>query len=350
MFILINLLILYASPIVSVIYIAFYLEYFYFLNYCIKIYTNWNRYYRISLECVDFSELNIFEVWFEYCRAVAFSRLYFLLLRKRSKFHNLLFSLIILILGIPFKIIRFFYILLSKNKGFRDGLIEMYLDIYYLNRDSKIEILNGKIYMNGFSIKSLLNASSLRNDSVGNKYLYVKTIKGYCEKWSIIDRMRYKPIEFNLAQITLKEGIKIRIPHYTKQIGDFSIHCTSKVPILENSQMSTNAMPSGIKNESENPGSILSFGIKGYKKVGKGIFIPELELMSAIHEIDDVPFEKCPYVNEKDIELREILLKYNDWDSILDRKLLIDIRGGCYNNILINMSDDDLWSVLGDDE
>jgi hypothetical protein len=48
--------------------------------------------------------------------------------------------------------------------------------------------------------------------------------------------------------------------------------------------------------------------------------------------------------------LREILLKYNDWDSILDRKLLIDIRGGCYNNILINMSDDDLWSVLGDDE
>jgi hypothetical protein len=113
---------------------------------------------------------------------VAFSRLYFLLLRKRSKFHNLLFSLIILILGIPFKIIRFFYILLSKNKGFRDGLIEMYLDIYYLNRDSKIEILNGKIYMNGFSIKSLLNASSLRNDSVGNKYLYVKTIKGYCEK------------------------------------------------------------------------------------------------------------------------------------------------------------------------
>ena len=349
MFILINLLILYANPIVSIIYIAFYLEYFYFLNYCIKIYTNWNRYYRISLECVDFSELNIFEVWFEYCRAVAFSRLYFLLLKKRSRFHNLLFSLIILILGIPFKIIKFFYVLLSKNKGFRDGLIEMYLDIYYLNRDSKIEILNGKIYMNGFSIKSLLNASSLRNDSVGNKYLYVKTIKGYCEKWSIIDRMRYKPIEFNLAQITLKEDIKIRVPHYTKQIGDFSIHCTSKVPILESSQMSTNAMPSGTKNESENPGSILSFGIKGYKKVGKGIFIPELELMSAIHEIDNVPFEKCPYVNEKDIELREILLKYNDWDSISDRKLLIDIRGGCYNNILINMNDDDLWSVLGDD-
>jgi hypothetical protein len=94
----------------------------------------------------------------------------------------LLFSLIILILGIPFKIIKFFYILLTKNKGFRDGLIEMYLDIYYLNKDNKIEILNGKIYMNGFSIKSLLNASNLRNDSMSNKYLYVKAIKSYCEK------------------------------------------------------------------------------------------------------------------------------------------------------------------------
>ena len=126
--------------------------------------------------------MNIFEIWFEYCRAMAFSRLYFLLLKKRNRFHNLLFSLLILILGIPFKIIKFFYILLSKNKGFRDGLIEMCLNIYYLNKDTKIEVLNGKIYMNGFSIKSLLNASSLKNDSMCNKYLYVKTIKGYCEK------------------------------------------------------------------------------------------------------------------------------------------------------------------------
>ena len=347
MFILINLLILYVIPMSSIIYIAFYLEYFYFLNYCIKIYTNWNRYYRISLEYIDFSELNIFEIWFEYCRTMAFSRLYFLLLKKRNRFHNLLFSLLILILGIPFKIIKFFYILLSKNKGFRDGLIEMCLNIYYLNKDTKIEVLNGKIYMNGFSIKSLLNASSLKNDSMCNKYLYVKTIKGYCEKWGIIDKMRYKPIEFNLAQIRLKEDIKIKIPHYTKQIGNFSIHCTSKVPILEDSQMSTNSMPSGIKIESENPGSILSFEIKEYKKVGKGIFIPEVELMSTIHDINNIPFEKCPYVNEKDIELQEILLKYN---SLLDKKLLVDIRGGCYDNILKNMSDNDIWNILGDDE
>lgn len=347
MFILINLLILYASPLVTIIYIAFYLEYFYFLNYCIKIYANWNRYYRISLEYVDFSELNTLEIWFEYCRALAFSRLYFLLLRKRNRFHNLLFSLIILILGIPFKIIRFFYILLSKNKGFKKGLLEMYFNIYYLNRDNKIEILNGKIYMNGFSIKSLLSASSLKNDSISNKYIYVKTIKGYCEKWCIVDSMRRNTIEFTLAQIMLKEDIRITIPHYTKQIGDFSIHCTSKVPTLENSQVSTNAMPSGIKSGSEEPGSIVSFGIKGYKKVGKGILIPEVELMSAIHDVDNVPFEKCPYIGEKDIELQEILLKYNNWDDMLGKKLLIDIRGGCYTNVLKNMSDDDIWNDLG---
>jgi hypothetical protein len=71
-------------------------------------------------------------------------------------------------------------------------------------------------------------------------------------------------------------------------------------------------MPSGIKSVSEGAGSIVSFGIKGYKKVGKGILIPEVELMSAIHDVDNVPFEKCPYISEKDIELQEILLKYND--------------------------------------
>jgi hypothetical protein len=47
--------------------------------------------------------------------------------------------------------------------------------------------------------------------------------------------------------------------------------------------------------------------------------------------------------------LREILLKYNNWDDMLGKKLLIDIRGGCYTNVLKNMSDDDIWNDLGDE-
>ena len=345
-FILINLLIVYASPIITMIYVAFYLEHFYFLNYCVKIYSNWNRYYRISLDYVDYSELNTFEIWFEYCRSLAFSRLYFLLLRKRSGFYNMLFSLVFLILGVPFKIIRFFYVL-NMNVGFRRGLIDMHARIYYLNKDNKIEILNGNIYVNCFSIKTLLSVSSLKNDTVNSRYIYVKSIKAYCEKWCAIDRRKYKPVEFNLAQIILREGIKISTPHYTKQINDFSIHCTSRVPDLESSQVSTNAMPSGIKDGSKNPGSIVSFGIKGYIKVGKGILIPEIELRSAIQDIDNITFEKCPYINEKDVELREILLKYNE---TLNRKLLLDIRGGCYDNVLENMTDVDIWNSLMDDD
>lgn len=93
----------------------------------------------------------------------------------------MLFSLTILILGIPFKIIRFFYIL-NMCAGFRQGLIEMHAKIYYLNKDSKIEILNGKIYVNCFSVKTLLSVSSLKNDTLSSRYIYVKTIKTYCEK------------------------------------------------------------------------------------------------------------------------------------------------------------------------
>ena len=66
------------------------------------------------------------------------------------------------------------------------------------------------------------------------------------------------------------------------------------MPDLESSQVSTNAMPSGIKDGSKNPGSIVSFGIKGYIKVGKGILIPEIELRSAIQDIDNITFEKWP--------------------------------------------------------
>jgi hypothetical protein len=93
----------------------------------------------------------------------------------------MLFSLVVLILGIPFKIIMFFYIL-NMDVGFRRGLIEMHAKLYYLNKDSKIEILNGNIYLNCFSIKTLLSASSLKNDTMNSRYIYVKTIKAYCEK------------------------------------------------------------------------------------------------------------------------------------------------------------------------
>ena len=66
--------------------------------------------------------------------------------------------------------------------SFRDGLIEMHARIYHLNRNSKIEVLNGNIYVNCFSIKTLLSVSNLKNDTMSSRYIYVKTIKAYCEK------------------------------------------------------------------------------------------------------------------------------------------------------------------------
>lgn len=348
--ILINLLVLYKYPMILVIYLAFYIEYFYFINYFINLFRNWNDYYVISLKYVDISDFNIFELWLEYSKAMAFSRLYLLLLKKQASVYNMLFSLIILILGIPFKILVFSYRLMNKNKGFRDALIEMYFDIYYLHRYNKIEILNGKIYMNCFSLKTLIMCANLKNKSPETYYNFVRDIKAFCNKWDINDKDRLNKIEFILSEINLKEN-KVLKPHYTKIIDNFSIHCTSRIPKLENSQVLTNAMPSGIKEGSKDPGTILSLEVRGYKKFKSSIWIPEIEIKSALHDIIDIydlPISRCQYIHEKDLELQEIMLKHTKYSELSGRKLRGEIRGGNYNYILDNTNEVDIWKEISE--
>ena len=174
---LVNLLVLYKNPTALLIYYLFYVEHYYFIDYCFKIIKNWNDYYCISLSYVDVSDLSIVEIWIEYCRSLAFSRLYLLMYKKKRKLYHMFFSLIIIILGIPFKIIKISYEIVKINKCFKESLIMLYVNNYYLNKNNKIEIFEGNIYLNCFSLTKLLESSKLKNHSSDFALKYVMEIR-----------------------------------------------------------------------------------------------------------------------------------------------------------------------------
>ncbi len=345
-----NLLILYKNPFALTLYYLFYVEHFYFVDYCLKVIKNWNDYYCISLSYVDISDLSIVEIWIEYCKSLAFSRLYLMMYRKRKSLYSMLFTLMIIILGIPFKIIKISYDIIKINKSFRECIIKLYLDNYYLNKYNKIEIYNGEIYLNCFSLIKLLNCSKLKNKSPDAVARYVMELKDYCSRWSELDKNRFNMIEFKLSHIKLKEGIYIGHPHYTVMYKNLAIYPTSNGSFkLEDSQILLSAMPSAIKNGAKNPKTVISADIKEIKMKDNILCIPETEFNSTLCDVIDIyglKESRCEYTYKKDMQLREIFLRHTNYTEEDSRIIRGEIRGGCYNYILINLNDNDLFKEI----
>jgi hypothetical protein len=109
------------------------------------------------------SDLSVLDIMFEYFKLTAFSRLYLILLKKKPSLKSLFLSSIFVTLGVPFRMLVFFFKLYKINKGFRGGLIVLYHDIFYKYKNCKIEILNSEIYINCFSLKGLFKSLMLRD-------------------------------------------------------------------------------------------------------------------------------------------------------------------------------------------
>lgn len=126
----------------------FFIEYFYFIYYLILIYSYFdNSYHRISINLKDVSSMSSPAIWFNISQLHAFKRVYILLLRKKFNLKNIVLVLLILILGIPYKFCKLMYILIISKHCFRDWLEIKYINTYDSIRNSKIEILNNKIYI-----------------------------------------------------------------------------------------------------------------------------------------------------------------------------------------------------------
>lgn len=351
-----SLFVLFSKPLIFMVFwTLFYFEYVWFIIYSSKLWYKWGDYCSISIKEVDISDLGIVELWIEYCKICAFSRLYSLLMRKRISFLNLIFYVIMLTLGLPYKLIKIFYFLFKDNGNFRAGLENLYLKMYYTYKYNKIEVLEGRIYLNCNTLLKLLIKSNVKHLSQDLQFEYVSALRKNCHEIFMKDSERAESVKFILSQVKLQGGKKIDLPHYTyfKDTGlnNYTIHPTSSLPNLEISQKAAPAMPSAIKNGSKSPATIISFGVEGIDKLNRSINIPSYEMNAALFDIVDIygmPISRCEYTRNKDMKIHELLFKHTKNSEELIMELKKELRCGYYNYSLLNASNEDIWKAIID--
>ena len=292
------------------------------------------------------SDRSVLEIWMEYCKLQAFQKIYSLFLRKKS-----FYGIVIIVFDVPFKILKlFFYFIFRTKFGLKLSLENLYFKSYCNLKNCKIEILNWKIYLNCHTLAKLaISLGMLDKTSKKNVLGAIKDLKKEVAKFEKIEKKSEEFQTFYLGDAYHKDG-EIYKSHYTFFENSATIHATSNVPKeLLASQKVDSPLPTLTKFGSRNPGSIITTDVKHINTYGKFKKVPK-------HELDAIKFNhqetfimdvnSSRYMSDKNMAYWSILHHHIRGNEVYDKKILDKLRIGCFNNVLLNMSNDEIEKEL----
>jgi hypothetical protein len=324
--------------------LVFFFEYLFFIKYVYTIYINYDGYLILEVGSIDIGYSNTLEIWIMYCRLLAFSRLY-VVLSKKTIDRRVIFSIIWYFLGVPIRFIKIIYFLIFKNKrSFKEGIRVLYLNLYYILKDLKIEVLSRKIYLNSGSLGKLLRSTSLHKEEKSKAFKLLTDLKSIS-----LDIVRHESrmdsMDFRRGTMITQEGSIIH-SHYTYFDGN-ALHATSNLPrVLMPSQMGTHPIKSLIAEGARNPASIITLDPKKIIYDTKIKSVSSGEVYSAIYEHlnkFEIPEENYKYVAEKVYRYEYVLQIYT---KNVNTELSKDLRCNLYTHALINASSQDMLDVI----
>jgi hypothetical protein len=130
----------------------------------------------------------------------AFARIYILFSKPKLKLLNLLKTLVIFLLGIPYRYLKLVFFFSFKNKSnFEDGLKLLYYQQYYKLKDCKIEIYEGKILINCYTFVRFLKKSGIENLSKDQILMYCIAVQKEVIKFTKFEEENKKLVKMNLG-------------------------------------------------------------------------------------------------------------------------------------------------------
>lgn len=336
------ILIYYKSHFIIFFLLLFLPEYFFTLNIFLNLYKNRNNYFDIKVTHSDLSDLNFIEIWVEISKLLSFQKVYSLFLKKKFNFYNLFPMLIIYLFSIPFKFLKLlYYFLIINQKSFKDGLEIYYYNLYYSLKNCKIEILNKKIYLNCYTLGKLIRTFSEKSQiSKQQKFNTLVDLKKIATNYKEYEDKKPNFIDLKMTRTFDENGKLIYDIHPAHLVGLRSIHSTSNIDFdLTPYQSVTNPMPSLMKKESINPGSVITEKIGSFQQTSKKVWIPKYELNSIKFDfIEAFPLEKDEYTYQLyKKKTYEDVIKSNL--NVIPKSLLIkELKSNLYTIVLINSS------------
>lgn len=259
-------------------------------------------------------------------------------------YRQVFYAIFIVVFGIPIKFLSVVHYFLFTNRGdFREGMEQLYWSSYSLSSNAVIEILNGKIYLNCYTLGKLI-----RNLDLGhlNDQQIFSVIWGLKIMSAGFIRHESKDLyeKFYLGDFVKLDGKMVK-GHYLKSEGDVLIHPTSNVNFrLDSNQIKEISMPGLVKENAPNPGTIITVGFKEvielekYKVVSKHIVN---SIKFAHKETFNIKKDDYRYMYNKDADIR-IFLSTNLRGGVYSDVILKELRTNCYAQTLFNLSENDL--------
>ena len=344
--ILISLSILYYKPLYSIIFIlAFCVEYFYFIDFVVNIYKNYDNYHRISVKEVDISEMKISDTWFEYCKLVAFQKLYMMLMRnKKISIWNIVVVLIVWVFGIPLKFLRLCKYFLISEYDLKRTMLNLYFTLYSKLKGSKIEVLSGKIYLNCYTTGKLCK-KLLENNHLITEKNFMEGIKILRSESLRFSKFEGEHFETRLISAKDDKGKEIFSLHYGIIENNSTLHGTSNIPrTLPNNQRLDIPMPSLILPKAKNPGTIITERVNNIFVSNKSKLVPKIEIDSIKYghpELFSQSKDVYEYIRDKDMTYQKVLQEYFYYGGKTNSALVKELKTNIYNQTLIYAEETD---------
>jgi hypothetical protein len=128
---------------------------------------------------------------------------------------NIVFFSIIIITGVPFKILKIFYFFLKSENSIKDSLIILTILNYEEMKNLKLEFINGNLYLNCSTRTSIYRVIFKNNQGISqiDAFKIFKELQIAQNKFNILDRKLTKKAFFKLGSLTTEEGVKISKQH-----------------------------------------------------------------------------------------------------------------------------------------
>jgi restriction endonuclease len=152
----------------------------------------------------------------------------------------------------------FYFFIFENKKSLFDGLSDLHFRKFLKLKSLKIEIYDGKIFLNCYTINKLITQLQVNRRL---KHDHLHQLMMNLSKLSIVAK-NTKPqlgeTEMKLSKIVRQNTLVSNIHHYTyKYDTKHLVHSTSNVPAnIEEFQKVGPAIPNMVKENSRNPGSI----------------------------------------------------------------------------------------------
>lgn len=347
---------IYYRPLYSTtLLILFFMENFYFANYAFKFYTYKKQ---DSYNCLQYNYdpngLNsAFEIWLNIANILAYKKVYILCLKKKISFLSFLRTFLIILSGIPFKLLKIAFFLIKKNNSIRNNLLEYFYLNYNDIKNTKIEIINKRVYLNcstRIDILKKITHFNRNKDSVEIFNIYRRLMNINATNMAAKKSLT----QFNMGFLTSEEGVKIKGGHWSRESvikinGDkvkTITHATSSVPSkISDTQFASIVMPDLQKKGSQNPGTIFT--------TGRYIYIPYNAMASKF--VSSWQFEYTKYAIFKETSDLDLIQTFQKLDSDIAEILgtdpaNINVREfsiGCHDHALLADSlNTNLWDTI----